>query len=161
MILALIAYAVAMVAANLLVASFGPSISPINSFLLIGLDLTLRDWLHVRLKTWQMGCLIVGTGLITYVLNPASEMIAIASATSFLIAALVDWAVFVKTTGSWIKRANISNTAGAAVDSLLFPTIAFGVLMPEIVALQFVAKTSGGAIWSYLLQKYQVKNEIS
>jgi len=161
MILALIAYAVAMVAANLLVATFGPSISPINSFLLIGLDLTLRDWLHVRLKTWQMGCLIVGTSLITYVLNPASEMIAIASATSFLIAALVDWAVFVKTTGSWIKRANISNTAGAAVDSLLFPTIAFGVLMPEIVALQFVAKTSGGAIWSYLLQKYQVKNEIS
>lgn len=161
MILALIAYAVAMIAANLLVAAFGPSISPINSFLLIGLDLTLRDWLHVRLKTWQMGCLIVGTGLITYVLNPASEMIAIASATSFLIAALVDWAVFVKTTGSWIKRANISNTAGAAVDSLLFPTIAFGVLMPEIVALQFVAKTSGGAIWSYLLQKYQVKNEIS
>lgn len=161
MILALIAYAVAMVAANLLVAAFGPSISPINSFLLIGLDLTLRDWLHVRLKTWQMGCLIVGTGLITYVLNPVSEMIAIASATSFLIAALVDWAIFVKTTGSWIKRANISNTAGAAVDSLLFPTIAFGVLMPEIVALQFIAKTSGGAIWSYLLQKYQVKNEIS
>ena len=161
MIFALITYAVAMVAANLLVATFGPSISPINSFLLIGLDLTLRDWLHVRLKTWQMGCLIVGTGLITYFLNPASEMIAIASATSFLVAALVDWAIFVKTTGSWIKRANISNTAGAAVDSLLFPTIAFGVLMPEIVALQFLAKTSGGAAWSYLLQKYQIKNEIS
>jgi hypothetical protein len=161
MILALIAYAAAMVTANLLVATFGPSISPVNSFLLIGLDLTLRDWLHVRLKTWQMGCLIVGTGLITYVLNPASEMIAIASATSFLVAALVDWAIFVKSTGSWIKRANISNTAGAAIDSLLFPTIAFGVLMPEIVALQFVAKTSGGAIWSYLLQKYQVKNEVS
>jgi len=161
MILALIAYAVAMVAANLLVATFGPSISPINSFFLIGLDLALRDWLHVRLKTWQMGCLIVGTGLITYALNPASEMIAIASATSFLVAALVDWAIFVKTTGSWIKRSNISNTAGAAVDSLLFPTIAFGVLMPEIVALQFIAKTSGGAIWSYLLQKYQLKNEIS
>jgi hypothetical protein len=161
MIFALIAYAVAMVAANLLVATFGPSISPVNSFLLIGLDLTLRDWLHVRLKTWQMGCLIVGTGLITYGLNPASEMIAIASATSFLLAALVDWVIFVKTTGSWIKRANISNTVGAAVDSLLFPTIAFGALMPEIVALQFVAKTSGGAIWSYLLQKYQVKNEIS
>ena len=82
MILALIAYAVAMVAANLLVATFGPSISPVNSFLLIGLDLTLRDWLHVRLKTWQMGCLIIGTGLITFALNPASEMIAIASATS-------------------------------------------------------------------------------
>jgi uncharacterized PurR-regulated membrane protein YhhQ (DUF165 family) len=157
MIFALIAYAVAMVAANLLVATFGPAISPINAFLLIGLDLTLRDWLHVRLKTWQMGGLILGTGALTYLLNPAAGMIAVASAVSFLVAALVDWAIFVKTTGSWIKRANVSNTAGAAVDSLLFPTIAFGALMPEIVALQFVAKVSGGAIWSYVLEK-KLKN---
>ena len=154
MILALIAYAVAMTVANLLVATFGPAISPINAFFFIGLDLTLRDWLHVRLKTWQMGGLIVGTGALTYLLNPAAGMIAVASATSFLIAALVDWAVFVKTTGSWVKRANLSNTAGAAVDSVLFPTIAFGGLMPEIVALQFIAKVSGGAIWSYILKKY-------
>lgn len=153
MIFALFIYASAMTAANLLIATFGPSISPINAFFLIGLDLTLRDWLHVRLKTWQMGCLIVGTGCLTYLLNPAAGMIAVASALSFLIAALVDWFVFMKTNGSWLKRANTSNTAGAAVDSLLFPTIAFGVLMPEIVALQFVAKVCGGAIWSYFLEK--------
>jgi len=157
MIFALIAYAVAMIAANLLVATFGPSVTAINAFLLIGLDLTLRDWLHFRLKTWQMGGLIIGTGLITYVLNPASGMIAVASAVSFLAASIVDWSIFVKTTGSWIKRANVSNTAGAAVDSLLFPTIAFGALMPEIVALQFVAKVSGGAVWSYVLEK-KLKN---
>jgi uncharacterized PurR-regulated membrane protein YhhQ (DUF165 family) len=159
MIFALIAYAVAMIAANLLVATFGPSVTAINAFLLIGLDLTLRDWLHFRLKTWQMGGLIIGTGLITYALNPASGMIAVASAVSFLAASIVDWAIFVKTTGSWIKRANVSNTAGAAVDSLLFPTIAFGALMPEIVALQFVAKVSGGAIWSYVLEK-KLKHEL-
>ena len=159
MIFALFAYAVAMIAANLLVATFGPSISPINAFLLIGLDLTLRDWLHVRLKTRQMGGLIVGTGALTYLLNPAAGMIAVASAVSFLVAALVDWAVFVKTTGSWIKRANISNSAGAAVDSLLFPTIAFGALMPEIVALQFFAKIAGGAVWSFLLEK-KFKHEL-
>jgi len=159
MIFALMIYAVAMTLANLLVATFGPAISPINAFLFIGLDLTLRDWLHVRLKIWQMGGLIIGTGALTYLLNPAAGMIAVASAVSFLVAALVDWAVFVKTTGSWIKRANISNTAGAAVDSLLFPTIAFGVLMPEIVALQFIAKVSGGAIWSYFLEK-KFKHEL-
>jgi len=159
MIFALIAYAVAMIAANLLVATFGPSVTAINAFLLIGLDLTLRDWLHFRLKTWQMGGLIIGTGLITYALNPASGMIAVASAVSFLAASIVDWAIFVKTTGSWIKRANVSNTAGAAVDSLLFPTIAFGALMPEIVALQFVAKVSGGAVWSYVLKK-KLKHEL-
>jgi uncharacterized PurR-regulated membrane protein YhhQ (DUF165 family) len=159
MIFALIAYAVAMIAANLLVATFGPSVTAINAFLLIGLDLTLRDWLHFRLKTWQMGGLIIGTGLITYALNPASGMIAVASAVSFLAASIVDWAMFVKTTGSWIKRANVSNTAGAAVDSLLFPTIAFGALMPEIVALQFIAKVSGGAVWSYVLEK-KLKHEL-
>jgi uncharacterized PurR-regulated membrane protein YhhQ (DUF165 family) len=161
MIFALIAYAVAMIAANLLVATFGPSVTvtAINAFLLIGLDLTLRDWLHFRLKTWQMGGLIIGTGLITYGLNPASGIIAVASAVSFLAASIVDWAIFVKTTGSWIKRANVSNTAGAAVDSLLFPTIAFGALMPEIVALQFIAKVSGGAVWSYVLEK-KLKHEL-
>ena len=159
MIFALIAYAVAMIAANLLVATFGPSVTAINAFLLIGLDLTLRDWLHFRLKTWQMGCLIVGTGGLTYLLNPAAGMIAVASAVAFLAASIVDWAIFVKTTGSWIKRANVSNTAGAAVDSLLFPTIAFGALMPEIVALQFVAKVAGGAVWSYVLEK-KLKHEI-
>jgi uncharacterized PurR-regulated membrane protein YhhQ (DUF165 family) len=157
MIFSLIAYAVAMTVANLLVATFGPSISPINAFFLIGLDLTLRDWLHVRLKTWQMGVLIVGTGALTYLLNPAAGMIAVASAMSFLTAALIDWAIFVKTTGSWVKRANISNIGGAAIDSLLFPTIAFGVLMPEIVALQFIAKVAGGAIWSFCILK--LKNE--
>lgn len=158
MIFALVIYASSMILANLLVSTFGPSITPINAFLLIGLDLTLRDWLHFRLKTWQMGCLIVGTGGLTYLLNPAAGMIAVASAVAFLVAALVDWAVFMKTTGSWIKRANVSNTAGAAVDSLLFPTIAFGALMPEIVALQFVAKVAGGAIWSYFLEK-KLKHE--
>jgi uncharacterized PurR-regulated membrane protein YhhQ (DUF165 family) len=160
MIFALITYAVAMVAANLLVATFGPAISPLNAFFLIGLDLTLRDWLHVRLKTWQMGGLILGTGALTYLLNPAAGMIAVASAVSFLVASLVDWAVFFKSRGTWIKRANYSNTAGAAVDSLLFPTIAFGVLMPEIVALQFSAKVAGGAVWSFLLQKFQNEQQV-
>ena len=159
MIIALVIYASSMILANLLVSTFGPSITPIIAFLLIGLDLTLRDWLHFRLKTWQMGCLIVGTGGLTYLLNPAAGMIAVASAVAFLAASIVDWAIFVKTTGSWIKRANVSNTAGAAVDSLLFPTIAFGALMPEIVALQFVAKVAGGAVWSYVLEK-KLKHEI-
>ena len=157
MIFALIAYAVAMTVANLLVATFGPSISPVNAFFLIGLDLTLRDWLHVRLKTWQMGGLILGTGALTYFLNPAAGMIAVASAISFLAAAIIYWAIFIKTTGSWIKRSNISNIGGAAIDSLLFPTIAFGVLMPEIVAMQFFAKITGGAIWSFVISK--IKNE--
>jgi len=153
MILALITYAVAMTLANLLVATFGPSISPINAFFFIGLDLALRDWLHVRLKTWQMGGLIVGTGALTYLLNPAAGMIAIASSVSFTAASVVDWTVFAKLTGTWIKRANGSNIAGATVDSVVFPTLAFGVLMPQIVVMQFFAKVVGGVFWAYVISK--------
>jgi uncharacterized PurR-regulated membrane protein YhhQ (DUF165 family) len=151
--IAIVAYAAAMTLANLSVATFGPSVTPINAFVLIGLDLALRDWLHVRLKVWQMGSLIAATGLLTYALNPAAGQIAIASACAFTAAALVDWSTFAKLRGSWLFRANGSNVAGAAVDSLLFPTIAFGALMPHIVAMQFVAKVAGGAVWTWLLNR--------
>jgi uncharacterized PurR-regulated membrane protein YhhQ (DUF165 family) len=148
---ALIAYAAAMVSANLLVVVFGPAITPLNAFVLIGFDLAMRDWLHVRLRPWQMLALIAATGGITFALNPAAGMIAIASAVSFTAAALVDWAVFASITGSWMKRSNLSNVAGAAVDSVVFPTLAFGMLIPHIIALQFIAKVAGGALWSWLL----------
>ncbi len=146
-------YTIAMTLANLSVAAFGPAISPINAFLFIGLDLALRDWLHVKLRLWQMGALIALSGVLTYLFNPASGKIAIASACAFTLAALVDWVVFVKMKGSWFSRANKSNVAGAAVDSLVFPTIAFGSLMPGIVFLQFVAKIFGGFVWAYIVEK--------
>lgn len=152
-------YATAMTLANLSIAHWGPWVSPINAFLFIGLDLALRDWLHTRLKAYQMGALISATGLLTYVLNPAAGMIAIASAVSFTAAAVVDWAVFYKVVGTWFKRSTVSNVAGAAVDSLIFPTLAFGVLMPNIVALQFVAKVAGGLVWSYLIEKLKTKGK--
>jgi queuosine precursor transporter len=99
-----------------------------------------------------MLALIAGTGAITYVLNSAAGMIAVASAVSFTAAALVDWGVFRRMIGKrWIVRSNASNVAGAAIDSLLFPTIAFGALMPHIVLAQFAAKVMGGAIWSWIL----------
>lgn len=157
LIIAIATYAVAMTIANLSVAHFGPWVSPINAFVLIGLDLALRDWLHVRLKVWQMGALIAATGALTYVLNPGAGQIAVASAIAFTAAALVDWGTFARLRGSWMVRANGSNVAGAAVDSLVFPTLAFGVLMPHIVVMQFVAKVAGGAIWSVILNRHMEK----
>ncbi|MDH5204675.1 MAG: VUT family protein [Hylemonella sp.] len=154
LLLALLVYAAAMVTANLVVAAFGPVVTPINAFVLIGLDLSLRDWLHVRLKRWQMLALIAVTGVLTWLLNPAAGLIAVASAVAFTAAALADWLVFVRVRGAWLKRANVSNLAGAAVDSLLFPTIAFGALLPHIVLAQFVAKVAGGALWAWLLQRW-------
>jgi uncharacterized PurR-regulated membrane protein YhhQ (DUF165 family) len=151
---AIAVYTIAMTLANLSVAAFGPSVTAINAFVLIGLDLALRDWLHVRLKVWQMGALIAFTGALTFVLNPAAGQIAVASAVAFTAAALVDWGTFVKLKGTWLIRANGSNVAGAAVDSVIFPTIAFGALMPQIVLAQFVAKVAGGALWAWLLARF-------
>lgn len=151
--IAVLIYAGAMTLANLSIAHFGPWVSPINAFVLIGLDLALRDWLHVRLKAWQMLALIVAAGALTYMLNPAAGKIAVASSVAFTAAALVDWATFARLRGTWLFRANGSNVAGAAVDSLIFPTLAFGALMPNIVALQFVAKVAGGAMWAWALAR--------
>lgn len=152
-------YALAMTGANLSVAEFGPTVTPINAFVLIGLDLALRDLLHTRITQAQMLSLIAGTGALTYVLNPAAGMIAVASASAFTAAALVDWAVFSRVTGSWMKRSNASNIAGAAVDSLVFPTIAFGALMPQIVLMQFAAKVAGGAVWTWAIHRTQLRKE--
>ena len=151
--IAILIYAAAMTLANLSVAAFGPAISPLTAFVLIGLDLALRDWLHIRLKAWQMLALIVAAGALTYLLNPAAGKIAVASSAAFTAAALVDWATFARLRGSWLFRANGSNVAGAAVDSLIFPTLAFGALMPHIVALQFLAKVAGGAVWAWVLAR--------
>jgi len=149
-------YVAAMLLANLLVSKFGPAISPVLAFSLIGFDLSMRDWLHIRLRAWQMAGLIVVAGALTYLLNPAAGMIAVASSVAFTAAALVDWATFTRLRGSWLRRANGSNVAGAAVDSLIFPTLAFGALMPHIVLLQFIAKVAGGALFAWILSRQMI-----
>lgn len=152
---AVAAYAASIIAANLLVAEYGPGVTIINAFALIGLDLVLRDYLH---DAWHdhrlrnMAVLIAGTGAASYAVNPATGRIALASCIAFTAAALVDWGVYTLAQRKpWLVRSNASNVAGAAVDSLLFPTIAFGGLLWPIVIGQFLAKTLGGAAWSLLI----------
>jgi len=150
-------YIAALVVANLLVAWLGPWFSPINAFVLIGLDLSLRDKLH---EQWQndrlllkMGGLIAVASGVSYLLNPAAGTIALASFVAFALAMTADTIVYhYLRDKAWVIRSNGSNVAGAGVDSITFPTIAFGGLMPEIVALQFISKICGGAIWSYWLK---------
>jgi hypothetical protein len=142
-------YIAAMVTANMLVWWLGPWFSPINSFLLIGLDLTLRDVMHDRFTRWQLAGVICAGALLTFGLNPSAVHIAIASATAFGLAAVADWTAYTFLRDRpWLTRANGSNVIGAAVDSVVFPTLAFGILLPHIIALQFAAKLAGGFIWS-------------
>lgn len=146
-------YLTAICLANLSVAVFGPASSIVNSFFFIGLDMVLRDKMHEQIGLLKMGVLAAIAGAISYVLNPSSGAIAIASVAAFVIAALVDGVAYqLLIKRSWITRTNGSNLFAAAADSLVFPTIAFGSLMPIVVLGQFAAKMAGGALWSVLLK---------
>lgn len=151
-------YLTAIIAANLTVAWFGPSVIIINAFIFIGLDLTARDRLHDAWRghglIWKMGALIATGGLLSYLLNQDAGRIAIASTIAFTAAALTDAGIYqLLHKHPFLIRANGSNIPGAAVDSLLFPTIAFGVFLPWIMLGQFAAKVAGGFVWSLILNK--------
>ena len=146
------AYVAAMVVANLLVWWLGPWSSPFIAFFLIGLDLTLRDVMHDKLTRWQMLGVVLAGGALTWLLNPSAANIAIASATAFTLSAAADWLAYTYLRHKpWMVRSNGSNIVGAAVDSVIFPALAFGSL--SVSPLQFAAKVGGGAVWSWLLRK--------
>lgn len=155
-----IMYLVAIVLANLSVAAFGPSVTIINAFLFIGLDLTARDKLHEawhgnRLFLKMSGLIVVGS-LLSWLLNRNAGQIAIASMLAFGAAAVVDTAVYqLLYKRNRFVKINGSNLFSAAADSLVFPTVAFGSFLPLIVLGQFAAKVFGGFIWSLILVKQQ------
>ena len=157
-------YLVAIVAANLITARFGPAASYFNAFALIGLDLVVKDrlqdfWQHRHLLV-KMGALIATGSLLSYALNRDAGSIALASFVAFGAAALVDALIYQRLRRRpWLTRSNGSNVPAAAVDSLVFPTIAFGGLNPWITLGQFVAKVAGGLVWSVVLNRYYVCGE--
>ena len=146
-------YVLAICAANFSVHVFGPLVTPLNAFLFIGLDFVIRDKLHERIGILRMFCLIAIAGVISFAVNPATDMIALASVAAFALAATADAAVYQALIKKpWLVKSNGSNIASSAVDSVVFPLIAFGAFLPWVVAGQFIAKVFGGAIWSWLLR---------
>lgn len=152
-------YLSAIVTANLSVAAFGPSVSIVNAFLLIGLDLSTRDALHEKWQhrhlAWKMAALVAAGSLLSWGLNRDAGRIALASAVAFGAAAIADTAIYhLVRRSSRLTRMNASNSVSAAVDSILFPTIAFGGFMPLITLGQYVAKVGGGALWAWVLNAF-------
>ena len=152
-------YLVAIVLANLTVAWFGPKMVIVNAFLFIGLDLTARDYLHEawhgRGLLWKMTLLIGAGSVISYALNKDAAQIAIASFVAFGCAAIADTIAYhLLKKRIYLVKINGSNVVGAAVDSLIFPTLAFGAFMPLIILGQFTAKVGGGFVWSLVLKKW-------
>lgn len=152
------AYLLAIVLANLSVAYFGPASLLVNAFLFIGLDLTTRDRLHDawsgRSLVGRMGLLILAGALISWLLNRNAGPVALASCVAFAASAVADGLAYHRLRKHpRLVRVNGSNTLGALVDSLVFPTLAFGAFEPWLVAGQFLCKVAGGALWGWILHR--------
>lgn len=124
-------YLSAIVIANLLVAQFGASITILNAFLFIGLDLTARDALHERWRhqnLWLKMALLISIGsILSALLNTNATNIAIASFAAFCAAGVVDALSYhLLSEYGHLTRINSSNFLSAGIDSILFPMLAFG-----------------------------------
>lgn len=154
-------YLSAIVAANLLVAQFGPGISVLNAFLFVGFDLSTRDMLHDQWRgrnLWPRMLLLVTAGsLISAAINWNAANIAIASFVAFLLSGIADALVYrALDRRSRLQRMNGSNLVSAAVDSVAFPALAFGFpLLLSVMIGQFIAKVGGGFVWSLLLKWHE------
>lgn len=155
----IVLYLSAIVAANLLVAKFGPSIAIINTFVFIGLDLTARDTLHERWQhknLWLKMAILIATGsALSAALSWQARNIAIASCVAFALAGLVDALMYQSLKGrAHLVKVNGSNVVSAAVDSIVFPALAFGFpLLLGVMLASFVGKVAGGFVWSIVLKQ--------
>ncbi len=150
-------FLLAITAANLSSAHWGPEASIYNAFALIGLTLVIRDQLHDQ---WQehrlpkmLALIVVGSAL-AYLVTPDAGKIGMASGIAFLAAESVDALVYHTVRfWPWLERSNFSNFFGAAVDSLVFPTLAFGGVMWSITVGQFTAKVAGALLFTLLIAR--------
>jgi len=149
-------YLASIVIANWTVSVWGPAVSVLNAFLFIGLILTTRDRLH---DAWgdhvrrNMGILILSGSAISMLLGGGVTRIAIASGIAFLVSESIDSLMYHHLRNqTWYRRVNGSNTVSSLFDSIIFPWIAFGSVMPLITLGQWVAKVFGGGIWSWVLR---------
>jgi uncharacterized PurR-regulated membrane protein YhhQ (DUF165 family) len=134
----------------------GPCLIPVapglmapSGVLMIGLALVLRDQLHeVAGRWWVLAVLLTGSVLSLAISPPA---LAYASAAAFLLAELLDFAVYdrLRARGRALAVA-ASGAAGAVLDSLLFSWLAFGDVKWAwgLVLAKFYA-SAAFAIWLY------------
>ena len=187
-------YLGAIVVANLVVAKWGLDVvadlgGPVGqiqvvfftALLLIGLDLTARDFLHElwKEKLWEnMLKLIVAGSLLSLVVNfflkfvgwdaapwDNVKAIALASTIAFFCAGIADTYIYqLLGDKERLLRINGSNVVSGFVDSLVFPTLAWGIFLPlfagfdmdvanavdwHITAQMTVAKILGGFLWAF------------
>lgn len=156
-------YLGAIVVANWSVATFGQPMFIVNSFLLIGIDLTVRDALH---EHWEehlkrnMLILILAGSAISALLSAAVAQIALASFIAFSATGVADTVVYAALHKHHRQvRRNGSNAVSAMIDSVVFFALAFGfpLNLPSVV-VTYLAKVGGGLFWSVMFSVVEKRN---
>lgn len=162
--LLIVAYLLAITAANLIAHHFGPTVTPYVALGLVGMALITRDRLADAFgygaKRWALqATLILSGSLLAWAANPGARQIAIASAAAFAASETVEAVLYyLLRRQSWLERANKSGLVGAAIDSVIFTQVAFGAAgnWPVIFG-QFTAKTAGCFVFSMLIGAVKVR----
>jgi hypothetical protein len=157
-------YLLAIVAANLLVVAFGPSVVIATSFILIAFDLAARDALHDAWRgrqLWPRMVTLIGAGsLLSWLLNINAGPVALASFLAFALSGAADALTYhLLRDRPRLTRMNGSNVVSGLIDSVVFLSLlaTFGGLpwgaVPVLVLGQWGAKMAGGALWSVVLTR--------
>lgn len=162
-LIAALTYVAAAATANLVMLSVSDAplmqfiaVDIATCFALIAFDLVTRDYLHEYFEgrgvLLPLFLIILAGGVISFLLNAQVLRIAIASSAAFLAAGSTDTLVYaLGRRFSRIVRINLSNSAAAFVDSLVWPTIALSSVVLPVTAAEFGAKVLGGVFWSIVL----------
>lgn len=148
--------------ANGVVTRYGQEALPFTAFLMIPLDLVVRDLLQDRWQLRQrwmmyicMLILILTGSLVSYLTTIASNRIATASMVAFCVTGIIDLLTY----QSMIKlgrifRINAATIIAAFSDTLIFLAIAFDEHDAFLAAAQIITKCCGGLFWSLLLYRF-------
>lgn len=169
-------YLAAIVIANTLLAVYGPQylvfgflpLVILGGFVFIGLDITVRDYLHEQWKNNLVRnmFLLIGAGsILSALFNIQAWYVAVASFTAFAVAGLGDsitytyvskYARFVKINGSNIVSAALDSfvflTLISVLSGMVGPATALPLsLVPALAVGQILAKVAGGFVWERVI----------
>lgn len=151
---AVAAYIAAISLANWLVTKYGHSALPFTAFAIIPFDMTARNVLHELWRgDWllaKMTLLILCGASASFLLGGSSLSVCTASFLAFAIAGAVDSAVYqLLFDRNPLIKMNASNAAAAIADSVVFPLVAFGIIVVPVMLAQAAMKFVGGFAWSF------------
>lgn len=153
-------YLSAIVIANWVISTFGPDWSIVTAFSFIGLNITVRDYLHEVWRGKQLKrnmALLITAGAIASILFNAG-WIALASLLAFVPNETLDTYIYHRLDKiPHLARVNLSNVVSSIIDSVLFLSFAalfvWGWPPPiEVIIWQSLVKILGGGVWSLLFK---------